>query len=158
MESGSGELCPKMLSSKHGQANDPGARNHAVQGRRGLHAVQHRHAQVQYDQIGDPLPRFCDGSLAVASLAAGFEGRGPIDELANRAAHRSAVTYNEDSRCQGRPHAEETTSIYYLGQCDFLRIFVYPVQILQPISRPTDTNRLSSILTQGTYRLGDKPG
>src|SRR5258705_6505201 len=130
MESGSGELCPTILSSKHGQANDLGAGDHAVQGRHGLDAVQHRHAQVQYDQIGGALPRFCDGSLPVASLAAGFEGSGPIDEVANRAAHRSTVTCNEDSRCPGRSHAEETTNIYYSGQYDFSTFFVYPVQIL----------------------------
>lgn len=37
-------------------------------------------------------------------------------------APRTAVTENEDSRCPGRPHAEETTGIYYLGQYDFSTI------------------------------------
>jgi hypothetical protein len=43
------------------------------------------------------FPGFLDGSVPILSLAAGFERGSSFDEVANGAAHGSAVTDDEDS-------------------------------------------------------------
>ncbi len=84
--------------------NDLGAGDHAAQSGRGRDAVQHREAQVQDDQSGGALPGFPDGSDPLASIAAGLERGGPVDEVANGVAHGGAVVDDEYSGLPGRRH------------------------------------------------------
>jgi hypothetical protein len=106
VEPGGGDERPTNLVRRElGHTDDLDAGDHAAQSGRGLDAVQHREAQVQDDQSGGTLDRFIDRSEPVASLTTALERGGPVDELANGTAHRSAITNDEDSWCPGRQHS-----------------------------------------------------
>ena len=63
-----------------------------------------RQGQVQNHQRGCALLGFLDGSDTVASLAAGLERGGSVDEVANGAARGGAVIDDEDSRRPRKRH------------------------------------------------------
>ena len=104
VEGGACEQGPTELFAERREADDLRAGKHAAQDRCCLYSIHPRHTQVQNHQGGCALLGFLDGSDAILSLAAGLERGGPIDEVADGAADRSAVIDDEDSRRPGRWH------------------------------------------------------
>jgi hypothetical protein len=104
VESGGCEQVPTVLLAKRREADDLRAGQYAAQDRCCLYSIHPRHAQVKNHQGGCVLLGFRDGSDAILSLAARLERGGPTDEVADGAAHRSAVIDDEDSRRPGRSH------------------------------------------------------
>ena len=104
VEGGGCEQGPTELFGERREADDLCAGQHAAQGRCCFYSIHSRHAQVQNHQGGCALLGFLDGSDAILGLAAGLKRGGSTDEVADGAAHRSAVIDNEDSRGPGRWH------------------------------------------------------
>jgi len=123
VEGGGCEQGPTVLLAKRREADDLRAGQHAVQDQCCLYSIHPRHVQVQNHQVGCAFPGFLDGSDAILSLAAGLERGGPTDELADGAAHRSAVIDDEDSRRPGRWHGRRNTRVYCPRQDEFSVIF-----------------------------------
>ena len=86
-------------------------------------AGQHRHAQVEEDQITVELPGLLDRGDRIAHVVANSVGAAGLKEEADGAAHGGAVVDDEDSRCVPRHHGREN---YYGCLRKTIRIYVFP--------------------------------